>query len=224
MPSNPHYDMDRAGRPERSDGKVLPTLIQRVLDHVAAGQTDAWIIAKLGLGSDEYWDMKRRVFRSQVDAFQRRTTEEIYAEYVTQQAACIHDLSSVVEAARAKKPPDLKAQIATIKLRSDIYDRIIRTGQDFGIIERKAERREIAMGVVLADLSDEDLRARISGELTGLQDLMGKFGDKNLLELRPGRLHRKLSGFARKATDGKKSKTNRARANRVHGGRRVIKK
>lgn len=194
------------------------TMIQRVVDFVTAGRTDAWIIAKLGLLPDEYFDIKDRAFHRQVEAIRRRTTEQLYAEYVTQQAGCIHDLTGAAEAAADKK--DIKAMIQAIKGRSEIYDRIIRTGQDFGIIERKAERREIAMGVVLANLSDEDLRARISGELTGLRDLMGKFGDKDLLELQPGRLHRALpAGSKPKVADGKRSKTNRARTNRVHGGR-----
>ena len=206
----------RARRPA-----TRPTMIQLVLNHVEAGRTDTWIMNKLSLMPDEYFDIKRRATRSQVEVFRHRSTEEIYAEYVFQQAACVHDLTDAAKAADTKK--DIKAVISAIKARSDIYDKIIKTGQDFGIIEKKAERREIAMGVVLANLSDDDLRARISGELTGIQDLMGKFSDKNLLELQPGKLHRKLPALP----TGKKqntSKTNRARANRVHGGRRVVKK
>lgn len=199
------------------------TVIQRVLHHVEAGRTDAWIMDRFGLMPDEYFDMKHRAFRGQVEVFRRRSTEEIYAEYVFQQAACVRDLTDAAVAADTKR--DIKALISAIKARSDIYDKIIKTGQDFGIIEKKAERREIALGVVLANLSDEDLRARISGELTGITDLMTKFGDKNLLDLKPGKLHRKLPALpAGKAIDGKKSKTNRARANRVHRGRRVVKR
>jgi len=199
------------------------TVIQRVLHHIEEGRTDTWIMDRFGLMQREYFDIKHQATRKQVEVFRRRSTEEIYAEYVFQQAKCVRDLTDAAKEASAKK--DIKALITAIKTRSDIYDKIIKTGQDFGIIERKAERREIALGVVLASLSDEDLRARISGELTGITDLMTKFGDKDLLELKPGKLHRKLPALpSGKVVDGKKSKTNRARANKVHGGRRIVKK
>ena len=222
---------DRLPSAERIAHVVRLNAIQRVLDFLESGKTDIWIMDKLGLMPDEYFDMKRRAIRSQVEAFRRRSTEEIYAEYVLQQAACIRDLTGLAATAHGKK--DARALIAAVTARSNIYDKIIKTGQDFGIIEKKAERREIALGVVLANLSDEDLRGRISGELTGIKDLMIKFADKDLLDLRPGKLHRKLPALPAgkqsvpspvKPVAGAQSKTNRACANRVHGGRRVVKK
>lgn len=222
--------IDRLASAERIAHVVRLNAIQRVLDYLEGGKTDVWIMDKLGLMPDEYFDMKLRAVRSQVEAFRRRSTEEIYAEYVIQQAACIRELTGLAATAHGKK--DARALISAVKVRSDIYDKIIKTGQDFGIIEKKAERREIAMGVLMANLSDEDLRGRIFGELTGIQDLMTKFADKDLLDLKAGKLHRRLPALPAgkqnapspiKPVNGKRSKTNRARANRVHGGRKVVK-
>lgn len=223
---------DRLASPERIRRAVHVNLIQRVLDYMEEGRTDVWIMDRLGLMPAEFFDMKRRAVRSQVEAINQRSTEEVYAEYVIQQAACIRDLTKMAATAHGKK--DTRALIAAVKTRSDIYDKVIKTGQSFGIIEQKAERREIAIGVVLASLSDEDLRGRIHGELTGIKDLMVKFSDQNLLDLNPGKLHRRLPELPVGRTQnvpslvkpvaGKRSKTNRSRANRVHGGRKVIKK
>ena|GEM_PF-4978476 len=221
---------DRLADPERIRLAVRGNIIQRVLDYMEEGRPDGWIMQKLGLFPEEYFDIKRRAVRSQVDAHRKLSTEEIYAEYVIQQAACIRDLTGLAKT--SKKKNDLRALVSAVKTRSDIYDKIIRTGQDFGIIEKKAERHELGMAVILANLTNDELQERIAGALTGIKDLMVKFADKDLLELKPGKLHRRLPPLPAgksapspvKPVDGTQSKTNRARANKVHAGRRVTKK
>jgi len=223
---------DRLESAERFEHATRLTVMQRVLDYLEEGRTDNWIAEKLGLGPDEYQDLKRGAMKAQVSAIRRKTTEEVYADYLVQQAACIRELTSLSKTSRLKS--NLPALISAVRARSEILDKIIKMGQDFGIIERKPERKEIALGVVVAKLSNEELRQRILSELCGIDVLMKKFGDKNLLDLKPGKLHRKLPSLTRgrkastsllEPVDGaRKSKTNRSRANKVHRGRKVVKK
>jgi len=192
---------------------------EKIIAYLGEGRTDAWIMIELKLTADDYHELKSKALQVQVEAIQKKTTEEVFVEYLFQQSACIRDLTDLAN--EAYKKQHLQAQVSAVKGRSEIYDKIIKMGQDFGIIDKKPVRTESMLGVVVADLTDEDLKKRVASELGSLRGLMEKFGDKNILDVKPGRIHRRLlPGTQKKKV---KSKTNRARANRVHKGRRVVK-
>jgi len=191
--------------------------VANVLSKIEEGKTDSEIMGELSLEAEVYYQIKNEALALEADNLRGRRTEEIYAQYVIQQAGCIRDLTEMSKKFDSKK--HYTALVSAVKARSDIYDKVIKVGQDFGLIERKAERRELAVGVVVAKLGDEELRATIAHELLKLEELMQSIGDANLIDIDPGTLHRS----APLLPPGEKPRTNKAKANKVHRGRKVVK-
>lgn len=189
--------------------------VARLLTMLEEGKTDAQAMEELKLKPEPYRQLKRDALKAEASNLRGRTTEEVFAEYVLRQAGCIRDLSLMSRKFDQKK--HYSALVASVKARSDIYDKIIKTGQDFGIIERKAERKEIGIAMIVAKLSDGDLRKRVVGELHSIHRFMEEFGEGELLEIEAGALHRPALPAETE------NRTNRAKANKVHRGRRVVK-
>lgn len=209
--------------------EMIPLMqAEKILHYLEEGKTEVWIIDKLGLGTAEFQELKRLGLEAQIDAVKSKTSEEVYAEFLLQQSSCIRELTGLARDAYHKK--DIKALVSAVKVRSDIYDKVIKMGQTLGVIEERPKRTEMMVGMVIADLSDEDLRTQIVGELSGLKQLQEQFDFKDILEVKPGRLHRKLPALPRGRepktplqANMSRGKRQRSVANKVHRGRRVVK-
>ena len=95
--------------------------------------------------------------------------------------------------------------------------KIIKIGQEFGILEKKPEEKRLVAGVLVAQLSNDQLRQAITGAIGNLNEMVANFGDLDITQMAPGSLHYKLP---ESTTAGK---TNRAKTSRVSKGRRVVK-
>ncbi len=116
-----------------------------------------------------------------------------------------------------------------VRARSEIYDRLIERGQEFGLINKKADRKEIVAGVVVTELSNEDLKELIVGELSTLNKLQKQFGEGDMASLsEPDELHVGPSlpvhielEDARVIKKEDLPKNNKAKSNKVFKGRRM---
>jgi len=154
-----------------------------------------------------------------------RTTEEVYVDYTLKQTQNIKDLTRMLGAFEETKQH--AAMVGAVRARSDILDKIIAKGQEFGFIEKKPETKVIA-GVIVSQLSTHELRKAIAGELGQLEKLMSDFGDApSIVDIEPGPTHlatpkvKALSDGANGNGEAvQKGVKNHAR-NRVHRGRKV---
>lgn len=190
--------------------------IARLIVMLEEGKTDAQAMDALKLDAEGYRDLKREAMKIEAASLRGRTTEEIFAEYVVHQSGCIRDLTNV--ARRFDKKKHYSALVAAIRTRSDIYDKIIKTGQEFGIIERKAERKEIGIAVIVSKMTDDQIRRKIIGELGAVSELMENFGEADLIDVEVEAIHRPALPSGQT-----ENRTNKARASKVHRGRRVVK-
>lgn len=170
----------------------------------------------------EMWDLKAKELHE-------TTNERTYLEYVTHQKACIADLDSAL---RSAEKTSVTQEVTVIKTKSDIYDKIIKMGQDFGFIAKTPEEKRIIGGLVITNLDNNELRSAIAKELGMATKLVQQHGDGGILDMDPGTLHYEAATGARALPEPRKpkmeqplaSKTHKAKANNTHKGRRVVKK
>lgn len=212
-------------------GEQLRASCAKLRSLLASGEHDdeTQVAAKMGLSWADYEQLKKKLYDFETDALRARPTEAVYVDYVIAQTRNIKDLTDLYGTLKSSKQGS--AAVGAIRARSDIYDKIIKTGQEFGFIERKPEAKIIA-GVIVSQLTNIELRKAITGELSDLQRLMGMYGDEStIIDIEPGQIHQDLE--PPKALPAPKQKAKAAAApagkikghkrNKVHGGRRVVK-
>lgn len=182
----------------------------------AEGSSDEEAQALLGVSPAKFIKIKKALYDQEAERLASTPTEHVYAQYVMNQIRCVKDLDELYKACKDQK--NSNAGVGAIRARSDIFDKIIKTGQEFGILERKPEEKRIIAGVMVAQLSNDQLRQAITSSIGQLNEMVATFGDLDITKIAPGQLHYETSESA-KSTD----KTNRAKTARVSGGRRVVK-
>jgi hypothetical protein len=197
---------------------------------LAGGMSDDEARDILGITEIQYENLKTHMWSVKADDLHKTTNEQIYLEYVTNQRACIADLDSTLRAAEKRS---VTAEATVIKTKSDIYDKIIKVGQDFGFIAKKPEEKRIIGGLVITNLDNNELRMAIAKELGMATKLVSQHGEGGILDMDPGELHYSEATGPRALPEPTKPKmesliprgtTQKAKANSLHKGRYVEKK
>lgn len=123
-----------------------------------------------------YNELKRELFRQGQAELNGRTAEETFLEYSWAQQQNIQDLDQLIIDAGQQA----NAKLGAIRAKSEIQDKILKTGQDMGIIAREPERKLILHGHVVADMSDVQLRKLIATELGVFARVVERFGNTNM--------------------------------------------
>lgn len=189
-------------------------LWQRILHLLYEGFSDSDVREQLRLEPDEYDRLRREAFEFEADRIRQKSSEEIYVEYMINQGKCIKDLTDLASQFVARK--HYSALVTAVRARSQIYDKVIEVGQNFGIIEKAPDRSEKNVKLLIGKLEKEEIAKMAVGELQNMDRLMKMIGDEDILDVSPGRIHRALPA-------PKTGKKDRAKQNRVHKGRRVVK-
>lgn len=191
----------------------------KVRSYLEDGKTHEDIAVLLGLDWADYETLVREYYEHESEDVRNKTTEQVYVDYVREQIRNIRDLTAILE--QFKESKQHSAMVGAVRARSDIYDKIIDRGQQLGFIDKKPETKLIA-GVIVAQLSNKELRAAITEELGHLDSLVARYGDgQNLRDRTPGPIH--LPTPKQKAVAPPGEKPVRRARNKVHGGRRVVK-
>lgn len=152
-----------------------------------AGDTADEIMDTLGYNVDQYNEARRFLLEAKSTEIRNRSREHTYVEYVLEQRRSIKDLDKLVK--DLDKQSQYNAVVGAIRLRSDLIDRIIDRGQDFGFIKKEAASRDLIAGIIITDMSNADLKKEIVQQNKLLVGLMEKFGEKSFLELEDKPLH-----------------------------------
>jgi len=215
----------------------LKEAVTTIYEGLSQGQTDKDIIEEMGISADQYEKLKSAMFEAKTEELKARPHEHIYVDYMLAQSGNIRDLTDMISQMHSTK--NYAAMVGAVRARSDIIDRLIEKGQQFGIIHKKPDRKEIVAGVMVAELSDKQLKKMILGELGMLNNLRKQFGEKNLADIdRNVELHsgpalpmekkdEEEEGEIIEATVFDKKdvpRTNKAKTTQVRKGRRTVRK
>ncbi len=166
----------------------LKEAIDRLYHYIAEGHDESDIMDEFGLTITEYEKLKRTMFDEKASELRASPTEHTYIKYILEQIQNVKDLTEIITEHKTSK--NVGACVSAIRARSDITDKIIARGQEFGILHKEADKKEIRGGFMVAELSSKDLKTVITKELTGLNNMIEKYGDNDIIDLEPVETHR----------------------------------
>jgi hypothetical protein len=161
--------------------------IAKIYGLLADGKKDDEIIVEMGISAEDYKALKAAMFDSKADEVRTRPIEHVYVDYILKQTENIKDLTAMIS--DWKNTKQYTAMVGAVRARSEIYDKMISVGQDCGIIHKQADRKEIMAGLIIADLTNKQLKQAITKELDGLNVLMKRYGDADIMAIDAGTLH-----------------------------------
>jgi hypothetical protein len=152
------------------------------------GESERSVAELFGWDEATYERVRTRMLEIKAEQYRARPREHVYVEFVIQQQRNIRDLDEVIR--KLDKTKMHAASIGAIRLRADIQSSVIEKGQEFGLIKKEAERKELVGGLFVADLTRGQLTENIVKELSTLKDYMERFGDSPITDVKaPRALH-----------------------------------
>jgi hypothetical protein len=94
----------------------------------------------------------------------------IFAEYREHQILCAKELEDL--AMYFKDSRQFSSLVGAVKAKSDVLDKIIKVGQELGVVKRAAKEISIRGQVDVRTLSVAELRVHLEKEVSGLQKLL----------------------------------------------------
>ncbi|MGW8177878.1 MAG: hypothetical protein ACWGQW_03675 [bacterium] len=158
-----------------------------IWEALCRGESDREIMDLLGLETEVYKALKFQLLEDRALEAKTRPPEHVYIQYVIDQTRNISDLTDMI--AEFKTTKQYNAMVGAIKARAELHDKLIAKGQEFGIFKKVPERREIVAGVMIQDMSRDDLKAAITGAIGRLDSMMRRYGDNDILDVLPEAIH-----------------------------------
>lgn len=159
---------------KRKRAADVRTQLAELRTYLAQDMTDFEIAEAMEIGAAIYNQLKREFYRQETLELNGKPIEQTYIDYVAQQRRNIKDLDQLIE--RAKTTTQFNALVGAIKARSDIQDKIIRVGQETGILDKAPEKKVILHGVAVANMDNNSLRRMIVDEMRAFGSAVGKYG------------------------------------------------
>lgn len=164
-----------------------------IYDMYIEGKNDKEIIDDLDITPQEFSIAKKFLLESKGTEEQNLSSKERFASYLIAQQQNICDLNDLITNLNSKT--QYNALVGAIRLRADIQDKIIQTGQTLGIIDKEPEKKILIGGKSVSEIADKELKKGVVKAVAGLNKLMQRYGEgTKLLEISPGNLYYGESG------------------------------
>jgi hypothetical protein len=164
-------------------------LAELAYDALLSGMDADEVRDDLALNEDDFKAVLVHMFDAKAEEVRSKPTEHVYVQYIIDQCKNIADLTKLVGEFRTTRQHS--AMVSAIKARSDIQDKIIERGQQFGIIASAPERQgQLVAGIVIAELTNMELKQTIMRELKETNRMMEQFGDRPFIDVEAGEIHR----------------------------------
>lgn len=146
---------------------------------IGKGKTDEDIGEELGLRTDQVQAIKRKIYQIDKVRFQNFDRFSVYSDYVGRSTQMVKELDEIKTKFRNRG--QWTALVAAIKQKKDIFDSVIKMGQDFGFIDKKATEVKIEGEMSFSTMTDKDIQAEIAREV----ERMHQIAKGNVVEMRP---------------------------------------
>lgn len=163
--------------------KARRILVAAIRARLTAGESELRIQEELELTQEDYQELVLAMYRE--DAVNRfeKPVDQAYIDFCLRQEGCIRDLDSLLRSLKGGR--NANAAIGAIRAKSDILDRMVTRGQDFGLLKKVPDQHEIIAGIAVKELGDRELREKVVTELETLRAAMVRFGEVDVLDARP---------------------------------------
>lgn len=190
-------------------GKELRSAFAKLRAYITEGNSDEEIASEFGISFEEFEDLKQKYLDHEVDIALKKPSEHTYVEYVLEQQRCISDLDNLIKSfgvvedeidddldesySRRKqhKARNIAGYVGAVKAKSDIIDKIVKTGQEFGLIEQK-EKAKANPGEVIFNMSKVEIIQYLTSEMKGFSETMMRYGDRDITALDVGPIHQPI--------------------------------
>lgn len=157
LPANATIDARKRDAAQYRAGVALLWDRERIL------QETGWSLQRL-IGIERF---VRDEDKRTVDRLDPRT---IFAEYRVQQLQAATELADFAEIFR--RTGNTTSLVAAIKARSDVLDRIVRMGQELGVVKRAAREVRVDGQIDFKSMSVKELRIHLQREMTEMRELL----------------------------------------------------
>lgn len=159
-----------------------------IYEQMIDGSTEEEIMKDLGITADDFAVAKNVLLETKGEQEERLSPRARFARYLIEQERNIVDLNDLVNNLNSKS--QYSAIIGAIRMRAEIADKVISTGQTLGIITKEPDKKLLLNGLALADMKEKDLRQGVLEAIGGLSKMITMYqGDTNIRALTPGPLH-----------------------------------
>lgn len=170
------------GSPMRAWSAVeLRLMIAELKAKLSSGLSEIQVAEEMSLDTQQYNALKREMYNADKLEMASKNSEEVFIDYRLRQEGCIHDLETMTKTFKETK--QYNAMVGAIRAKSDIIDRIVQRGQEFGVLEKVPEKKQIVAGILVAGLSNDELRMKVARETIGMNELLKTYGDGDILSL-----------------------------------------
>ena len=146
---------------------------------IGKNKTDEEIAEELNIRNDQVELLKRKMYRIEKVRYQNLDKYVVYSDYVYKSTQMVKELDEIKTKFRNRG--QWTTLVAAIKQKGEIYDKVIKMGQDFGFIDRKAAELKIEGEMSFSTMTDKDIRTEIEAEVKKMHQLAaGK-----VIEMRP---------------------------------------
>lgn len=170
-------------------------LLARIQAAVAAGEEEADVIEELGLTREQYDVVRQDYYRQHEVGLQSKLRpEHAFIDWLVYHRALIRELNDFIKAqqvavasgSQAEGQPqtvrlvdmDPKAHLGAIKLKSEIYEKMIDRGQNLGLIKKATDTKLV--GVVVSELDDKAFMELIVKEISEFERVMRVYGTTDI--------------------------------------------
>lgn len=163
--------------------------IIRIYGALCDGDDEGDILDEMGLNTEEYEGIKEKMLEAKAQELKTKPVEYIYVQYIIDQMKNVKVLDDFIIKNNTDKK-STQSLVGAVRARSEILNHIITKGQEFGIIKKAPNRSEVVAGVLIAEMSNIQLKKEITSSLGSLNILLKKYGDSSIIDVTPGDLYR----------------------------------
>jgi hypothetical protein len=158
----------------------LTEAVISIFTRLAEGQTDVEVADGMGLTTAEYQKLKTAMFEFKSNEIRKKPREHVYVEYVIEQMQNIKALSNIIDKYDTEGSKQYTAIVGAIRTKAELSKSLLQMGQEFGIIHKEPDKKEFIAGVMVSELTNEDLKKMVLKELKSLNESYKTFSSKGL--------------------------------------------
>lgn len=144
-------------------------LLAEIRKRIGKNLTDDEIIDELGLQPHILADYKRQLLDFDRAAFEHLDSVTVYSEYIQKIRRIINELDWAMKICKEKGQG--QALVNAIWRKKEAYDSVIKLGQDFGFIEKRASELRVSSELSFSTMSEEEVKEEIKREVQKMNEI-----------------------------------------------------
>lgn len=155
-------------------------LLATLRSHLQQGKTDFKIQEEMSLNTGDYNALKAELYEQEKADINGKSVEDVFIDFTHKMEGCIKDLDNMILSPTAKA--NHNALVGAIRAKADLINKIIDRGQEFGLIEKVPEKKQIVGGLLIGKLDNNELRKLITKQVKDMGALMDRYGEESMAD------------------------------------------